>query len=817
MAKIDLNDYLEKLTEPEDRETVANRAYQRELFEQYVTKDGNFPEQRAQLLEDFRAGKELTGPKGLRRKLGAFDLEYFGRAYLAHYFVRPSPKFHGELDRIWREGVLKGMNPEVDAKRISRADGCRRAIEAPRGHAKSTTFTFKDDLHAAVYGYKHYIIILSDSSEQAEGFLVDIKTELEENAALKEDFGELEGKVWKSSVILLANGVKIEAIGSGKKIRGRRHKQWRPDLIVCDDLENDENVNTPEQRKKLRDWFYKAVSKAGDTYTDIVYIGTLLHFDALLANVAKNPSYKSVRYQGVISFATNGELWDAWESIFTDLSNDNRQEDALEFFQANREAMLEGTAVLWEEKLSYYDLMVIRISEGEASFNSEIQNDPIDPENCTFQEEWFDFWDDEGKAQPDFSDPKFLFIGANDPSLGKNKKSDTSSIIALAKDTQTGYLYVVIADIAKRKPDQIIEDALDASRRLQREYKRPYYKFGVETVQFQYYFAEIMRQRAAAVGEYLPIEEINSTQNKDARIQSLQPFVKNGYIKFSKKHKTLLKQMTEYPMGKNDDAPDASRWRSSWRLTSRLGAGSTTEASSPAPSTSGAEPTKEVRRMIIQENTIIHGDSLTVLRQMEPESVDAIITDPPYGINYVSQTGASIKNDKSPFIWFLYDAFRVLKSGEAGRGGLICFTRWDVEQTFIDAMKIAGFNVKSEVIWDKVYHGMGDTKAAFAPSHENIVFAVKGKYSFPGSRPKDLVTFPKINSSKMVHPTEKPVGLLANLISSVTKPGDLILDPFAGSGSTLVAAKKTGRRFIGIELDDDYFVTAQRRIEEVRE
>ena len=210
--------------------------------------------------------------------------------------------------------------------------------------------------------------------------------------------------------------------------------------------------------------------------------------------------------------------------------------------------------------------------------------------------------------------------------------------------------------------------------------------------------------------------------------------------------------------------------------------------------------------MIIQENTIIHGDSLTVLRQMEPESVDAIITDPPYGINYVSQTGASIKNDKSPFIWFLYDAFRVLKSGEAGHGGLICFTRWDVEQTFIDAMKIAGFNVKSEVIWDKVYHGMGDTKAAFAPSHENIVFAVKGKYSFPGSRPKDLVTFPKINSSKMVHPTEKPVGLLANLISSVTKPGDLILDPFAGSGSTLVAAKKTGRRFIGIELDDDYFV-----------
>ena len=556
MTKINLADYLERLAEPEDRETIANRDYQHKLFLKYVVRENGFPERRAQLLADFQKGKPLTGEKGLRRQLGAIDLEYFGRAYLAHYFVRESPAFHTALDCIWRDGVMKDLDPYQSAKEISRADGCRRVIEAPRGHAKSTTFTFKDSIHAAVYAYKHYEIILSDSSEQAEGFLTDIKTELEENAALLEDFGTLEGRVWKASVILLSNGVKIEAIGSGKKIRGRRHKQWRPDLIVCDDLENDENVNTPDQRRKLRDWFYKAVSKAGDTYTDIVYIGTLLHYDALLANVAKNPSYRAVKYRGVISFADNAELWDAWESIYTDLANENREQEAKAFYEANREEMLKGTAVLWEEKLSYYDLMVIRISEGEASFNSEIQNDPIDPENCTFQEEWFDFWDDEGKQQPDFSGPRYLFIGANDPSLGKNKKSDTSAIITLAKDTQTGFIYVLFADISKRKPDQIIEDALEASRRLKREYKRPYYRFGVETVQFQYYFAEVMRQRSAEAGEYLPIQEISSTQNKDARIQSLQPFVKNGYVKFSKRHKALLEQMFQYPMGKNDDGPD---------------------------------------------------------------------------------------------------------------------------------------------------------------------------------------------------------------------------------------------------------------------
>ena len=217
---------------------------------------------------------------------------------------------------------------------------------------------------------------------------------------------------------------------------------------------------------------------------------------------------------------------------------------------------------------------------------------------------------------------------------------------------------------------------------------------------------------------------------------------------------------------------------------------------------------------MIYENKLIHGDSLTVLRQMEPESVDAIITDPPYGINYVSPTGARIQNDTAPFIWFLYDAFRVLKPGSSGRGTLVCFTRWDVQQVFIDAIRLAGFIVKSEVIWDKMQHGMGDLKSQFAPSHENIIFAVKGQFSFPGHRPKDLLTHRKLPGNQMIPPTEKPVPLLADLITAVTKPGDLILDPFAGSGSTLVAAKKTGRRFTGIELDDVHYAKAQRRIEE---
>ena len=551
---IDIDNWMRELEEDVDTEARSNEEYQTKLFEEYVLRGSDHQEERKKLNERYLSGEELMGEHGLRKELAAFDMSYFGRAYLPHYFIRKSPHFHEELDGIWSRGVMKGRNPLKEAKVISRLKGSRQVVAAPRGHAKSTNFTFKDSLHAILYAYKHYILILSDSSEQAEGFLDDIKTELEDNGNIIMDFGSLKGeKAWRTGVILTKTDIKAEAIGSGKKVRGRRHRNWRPDLIVLDDIENDENVNTPEQRRKLKNWFDKAVSKAGDTYTDIMYIGTILHYDSLLNNVLQNPRYKTKKYRAVISEATNTKLWDEWEGIYTNLFNENHEEDARTFYEAHEEEMLLGVEVLWEEKLSYYDLMEIKVSEGTASFNSELQNDPIDPESATFNPEWFDYYEPE---LVDFSSPEFVFVAANDPSLGKNKKSDTSSIINLALSTKTGYMYVADASVERRKPDVIIDDVFEMNRRLKRDYKKGFYKFGVEVVQFQYFFKEVMAAKSAEEGEYIPIEEIQSTVNKVLRIESLQPVIKNKYLKFNREHKTLLKQLQEFPMGKNDDAPD---------------------------------------------------------------------------------------------------------------------------------------------------------------------------------------------------------------------------------------------------------------------
>ena len=500
--------------------------------------------ERVKILQEYSSGAKLTGENGIRKKLASIDLGYFSRAYFPHYFNRKSPTFHNELDKIWENGVLKNINPYTkrNAKMINAKDGVKRSVAAPRGHAKSTNLTFKDDLHAILYQYKHYILILSDTYDQASSFV----------SSIKEDFGDLVGKIWREDVIVTKTNIKVQAKGAGQKVRGLKHKNWRPDLIVLDDVENDELVRTVEQRRKLENWFYKAVSKCGDTYTDFIYIGTMLHYDSLLAKVMKNPLYKSIKYKAVMEFSKS-PLWDRWEEIFTDLDDDNREQSADNFFENNKEEMLKGTKVLWEEKLSYYDLMKMKVSEGDASFNSEEQNEPINPDDCLFNEEWFDYYN---PFEVDFSNG-FEFFGFVDPSLGKSKKSDFSAIITIAKETDTGYMYVEDADVERRHPDKIISDIIDKAKRIQKQYKAKYKVFGAETNQFQWFLKEQLAKESAKQNVYLPIEEVNQSSDKVLRIQTLQPDIKNHYLKFNKNHKRLLEQLKYFPMADHDDAPDA--------------------------------------------------------------------------------------------------------------------------------------------------------------------------------------------------------------------------------------------------------------------
>ena len=202
---------------------------------------------------------------------------------------------------------------------------------------------------------------------------------------------------------------------------------------------------------------------------------------------------------------------------------------------------------------------------------------------------------------------------------------------------------------------------------------------------------------------------------------------------------------------------------------------------------------------MLEFNKVYCGDCLDILKMVGDNSVDCIITDPPYGIDYQSchkpdktQWKPKISNDKKPFTIWTDEAYRILKDDS----GLLCFTRWDTEQAFRDALTASGFKCKQQIIWDKVVHGMGDLRGDFASQHENIIFATKGKFKFKGKRPKSIFREQRVSPGKLVHPNEKPVGLLEKLICSITVEGDSVCDMFAGSFTTAIACNNTKRKWL---------------------
>lgn len=467
------------------------------------------------------------------------DLEFFGKTYFPHYLDTPPSALHKYFCERY---------PAMIAKAIATGEGDREADAAPRGNAKSTWTTLILPLWCAAYKHRHFILVVSETALQSQDFISFIKAELEDNERFKQDFPDMcgEGPVWRADTIITRNAAKIRGAGAGQKLRGMRHGSKRPDLVIGDDLENDEAVESPDQRKKLEKWFFKALMKIGQPDTVYIVVGTILHYDSLLAGLLKKPGWKGQKFKAVLKFS-GSKLWDAWEAIFADITagKNAAEKRADAFFQEHKKEMLAGTEVLWSEREPYYYLMKMRTSEGYAYFDSEKQNEPINPEDCLFQEAWFQFYDDE-----DVDLSGIPYAGVVDPSMGKKSKRHDPSAIMGGK-YKDGRIYLTIADIEKRHPDKIITDILAYHERER------FQQFGVETIQFQEYFKDSLVKEAHKKGLTLNVVEIKPNVDKLLRIQTLQPWIKNGWILFRRNMRELLTQLMHYPMGDHDDGPDA--------------------------------------------------------------------------------------------------------------------------------------------------------------------------------------------------------------------------------------------------------------------
>ena len=391
-------------------------------------------------------------------------------------------------------------------------------------------------------------MMISDTASQAEDFLGDVKRELESNILLIRDFPFAcnKGTIWRQDTIVTNNGVKVMAFGTGSKIRGRKVGADRPDLVCLDDLESSDMVRSKSMRDFVRyQWFNKDLMPIGERggVTDFLVVGTILGPASLLnalMDVSQYPDWTSKKFKAVIKFSTS-DLWLKWKEIYKNRFDVNRKETARKFFEEHKEEMLEGTEILWPEGDTYYDLMIKQLAD-PSGFNSEYQNEPIDYNLVMVRE-------DELHVE-NFATNKLIrsvlrskntpYYGALDPSLGKDSSSDYACIVTVARDIKHGFLYVVNISLKRHSVDKQIQEVLD--KHLQYAYR----KFAIETNAFQIVMKQALEKKSRKLGYYIPIVEVKNYSNKEMRIESLGPLLKDGTIVFDK---ARMKSNQEYALG----------------------------------------------------------------------------------------------------------------------------------------------------------------------------------------------------------------------------------------------------------------------------
>ena len=208
-------------------------------------------------------------------------------------------------------------------------------------------------------------------------------------------------------------------------------------------------------------------------------------------------------------------------------------------------------------------------------------------------------------------------------------------------------------------------------------------------------------------------------------------------------------------------------------------------------------------------NTVLNGDCLKLLPQLDACSVNFILTDPPYITRYKSRDGRRVLNDDND-AWLkpaFAEMYRVLENDSF----CVSFYGWPQADRFVQAYRAAGFRMVGHLTFPKRY----TSRTGFLKSqHECAHLLAKGRPKAPAETIADVIDW--TYTGNKLHPTQKPLSVLLPLIDTFSNPSGLVLDPFAGSGSTLLAAKHLGRGYLGIELDAEHHATATRRLEEDR-
>lgn len=443
----------------------------------------------------------------------------FSESVLKRRFDNPvaTPRFHHELWELF-------CRPERQV-----------AVCAPRGHAKSTAVTHTCVLASVLFRERQFVIIVSATEGNAVEFLGNIKTELKENTTIQELFDV--SKILKDTeselIVQFSDGhmFRIIAKGAEQKVRGRNWRNKRPDLIVVDDLEEDEQVLSQERREKLKKWFKSALVPALSKNGVIRVVGTILHMDSLLESLMPPIGHKDTIEDGLRMYSRKKR---SWLSVRYKAHNDD-------FSQ-----------VLWPEMWDEETLRAKRqeyVDDGfPEGYSQEYLNYPIDESSSFFQR---------GDFLPirNWEEPLEYYASA-DLAISEKERADYS-VIAVCGVNPEGMMKIV--DIRRGRWNSL--DIIDELFAVQKRYKPEL--FTIESEKIQKAIGPFLTAEMQKRNTYINVNLVTPTKDKKSRARSFNARMRSGGVQFDVEalwYPELQNELIRFPRDRHDDQVDALAW-----------------------------------------------------------------------------------------------------------------------------------------------------------------------------------------------------------------------------------------------------------------
>lgn len=454
------------------------------------------------------------------------DFRYFLDYYFGHYFSTEFGEQQLELIETIQKFKFKrrGRKPRKVLRALS------------RGFGKSTILSLAGVIWLMLRGEWKFVILISSSLENAKDFLRKIVEEVEDNHKLTDDFPELSPAIdakgqnvsWKDTDIVFSGNFRIIAKGFLNAIRGKRHKQYRPDALIFDDPDEEKDVSSESTMIRKYRWFDRAALKLGSQWgIDVIVAYTV---------IAPNCVGESI-FNDDIKYPTSE--WDKKKSSALIVKNGKEMSS-------------------WEKGISTAQLLEERLKD-PIMFAQERQNEGIAEIDQVFKGtiQTYEF-------SPSIIKPDWRLCLAVDLSLGKNETSDFSAIVGTAL-TSEGYYYQIYDDIQRRRSDDIMKDIIRALILFR------WKVLGIESNGGQEHFIDGFKRTLARFNSLgyeeqmhefgftsqnkivVAIEPVNNSGDKIKRIKgSLQPLIKSGYLKIRQDSTLLYKMINEFPYAKKD-------------------------------------------------------------------------------------------------------------------------------------------------------------------------------------------------------------------------------------------------------------------------